>query len=312
MKTKMTLRILMILAIATGLSMTGCKKDTSTPPPDNTQSASLQQLSVDDNEVQNMSDETSNDAMNVMNGGSLKSGLFWPCNATVDSSNVVNDTLIYYITYNGKNCAETLIRTGQVRVKRQVNTYWPNPGAQVVLELIDFQVTRIATGKTRTFNGRHIFTNVSGGVLWNLATGMDAIIDRVEGHMTVTFDDGSQRFWQIARQRVFSIADTALVMTIDGFGTADGYSNLVTWGLERNGAQFYAPISQSVVHKQRCLFDPVSGIISYQIPSQSKSATVTFGYDDNNQLITNGDCPTKFRFDWQSDGNSGTVYLPLH
>jgi hypothetical protein len=47
------------------------------------------------------------------------------------------------------------------------------------------------------------------------------------------------------------------------------------------------------------------------IPSDDKQATITFGYDNNNQLILNGDCPTKYRVDWQKGSNSGTVYLFL-
>jgi hypothetical protein len=66
------------------------------------------------------------------------------------------------------------------------------------------------------------------------------------------------------------------------------------------------------VHRMACNFDPVSGIIHYAIPAYDKSATITFGYDSNNQLITNGDCPTKYRLDWQYNGNSGTFYLWLH
>ena len=312
MKAQTFLRLFVILLAAVTVSMTGCKKDETTPPPaGNTES--LQQLSVDDNNIQSISDENMNDAMNVVSGGNLKSSnMMWPCNATVDSSNVINDTVIYYITYNGLNCQENFYRTGQVVVKRPVGVMWIDAGATVRVDLINFHIVKVATGQSVTLNGSHLFTNVSGGHIWMLGFGMDALVHRVEGYMHATFDDSTTRTWYIARQRVFTGTWGALVLTIDGFGNAGGYNNLVTWGTNRNGEEFYAAINQSVVHTQVCNADPVTGIIHYAIPAADKSATITFGYDSNNQLITNGDCPTKYRLDWQYNGNSGTMYLWLH
>jgi len=100
-------------------------------------------------------------------------------------------------------------------------------------------------------------------------------------------------------------------MTIDGFGSEGEYSNLVMWGINRHGENFYIQIDQSVVHKQTCEWDPVSGIKVMSIPGDGKKSTVTYGYDDNNQPVTGNECPTRFRVDWQKGTHSGTIYLPL-
>ena len=312
MKTTSFFRFLLVLAVSAAVTMSGCKKDEPEPEPqDNTES--LQQLSVDDNNIQDISDENMNDAMTVVSGGQLKSSnMLWPCNATIDSSNVINDTIYYYITYDGLNCQETFYRTGQVVVKRPVGVKWITPGATVTVTQINFLITRVSTGKSVLLNGTHLFTNVSGGNIWMLGNGLDAIVHRVEGYMNATFDDSTTKTWQIARQRTLTGTMGEFIHSIDGFGEADGYSNLVTWGTNRNGEVFYAQINQTVVRKQVCNFDPVSGIIHYAIPAGDKSATITFGYDSNNQPVTNGDCPTKYRLDWQHNGNSGTIYLWLH
>lgn len=313
MKTNLIFRLLLVLAVTTTVILAGCKKDEPEPQPPST-TESLQQLSIDDNNIQSISDENMDDAMNVVSGGGpLKAtNMMWPCNATIDSTNVINDTITYYITYNGLNCSEKFFRTGQVIVKRRAGIPWIHEGATVSVQLIDFHITRVATGQTVTLNGTQLFTNVSGGNIWMLGYGLDALVHRVQGYMNATFDDSTTRMWYIARQRTLTGTMGALVMTIDGFGEADGYTNLVTWGVNRNGEPFYAQINEPVVHKQVCNADPCSGIIHYSIPVVDKSATITFGYDSNNQLITNGDCPTKYRLDWQFDGNSGTFYLWLH
>jgi len=313
MKTKAIFRLFLVLAAAITVSMTGCsKKDEPTPPPSGT-TESLQQLSKDDNNIQNISDENMNDAMSVVSGGNLKSSnMMWPCNATVDSANVVNDTMTYYITYNGLNCAGNFYRTGQVVVKRPMGVMWIQPGATVRVDMINFHIVKVATQESVTLNGSHLFTNVSGGHPWMLGYGLEALVHRVQGYMHANFDDSTTRTWYIARQRVLTGTMGTLVMTIDGFGEANGYSNLVTWGVNRNGEEFYGQINQPVVHTQVCNADPVSGIIHYEIPAGDKSATITFGYDNNNQPVANGECPTKYRLDWTYNGNFGTFFLFLH
>jgi hypothetical protein len=40
--------------------------------------------------------------------------------------------------------------------------------------------------------------------------------------------------------------------------------------------------------------------------------TSTFGYDDNHQPITGGECPTSFLVDWSEAGQTGTFFLELY
>jgi len=296
---------------AFGFFLSSCKKDKPNDPSGD--SASMQQLSKDEIQMEMASDEAMNDAEIILSGGSLKSTTLWPCNATIDSTGVVNDTITFYITYSGKNCLGNLERYGQVEVKRRVGEHWVQPGATVTIKLINFRVTVVYTGKSITLNGTKIFKNVSGGHIWQLFMGVPAIVHRVYGSVQATFDDNTTRIWNVARQRTFTLdAQQKFVMTIDGFGNADEYSNLVIWGTNRAGENFYTQITQSIVHKQRCNMDPCSGIKIHQIPSMEKSATITFGYNDQNEPIQGDECPTRFRVDWVKGSHSGTIYLELH
>ena len=314
MKTKNLFRLGFLLIAAMTLSFTSCKKDTTTTKKPAPNTESMQQLTVDENNVENASDQALNDVNTELTPSKLKSTENGgPCNADVHIGGVVNDTITITITYNGLNCSGTHLRTGQVILKKRFDEDWGLPGATVLVYLNNFKTTKVSNGKSLTLNGTKHYENVSGHYLWQL--GLDstvtAVVDRVWGSVTATFDDNTQRVWNIARQRTFTGSLINLVMTTDGFGTADSYSNLATWGTNRNGELFYSTISQSVVHKQHCDWNPCSGVITHEIPSVSKSATTTFGYNSNYQLITNGDCPTYYKLDWVFGPNSGTIYLPL-
>ena len=309
MKTNKLFLYALILVAASALVFTGCKKDKNQDL--NGDSSSLQQLSKDEINVVAASDEALNDANTLLSGGQLKSTQFLPCHATIDSTSVINDTITLYITYEGLNCPETVYRSGKVEIRKQVGTHWGQAGATVAVKLINFQRTRISNGKTVTLNGTKIFENVSGGFVWQLGNGVTSVVHRVTGNLQATFDDNTTRIWSIARQRVFTGTLENLVMTIDGFGSEGEYSNLVMWGINRHGENFYIQIDQSVVHKQTCEWDPVSGIKVMSIPGDGKKSTVTYGYDDNNQPVTGNECPTRFRVDWQKGTHSGTIYLPL-
>ncbi|NQV03113.1 MAG: hypothetical protein HQ542_10725 [Bacteroidia bacterium] len=311
MKTNHLFKLGLLMVAAFALAITGCQKDPVDPPPDENGSTSVQQISQDDNHLQKIDDDINLDIEIMMTGGGLKSTTWLPCNATIDSANVVNDTVTYYITYHGLNCPETLYRTGKVEVKKHVGTQWYMPGATVLVKIINLQITRVATQKTITINGVKTHKNVTGGLLVQLGYGINTIVHRTHGFMTVNFDDGTNRTWNIARRIVYTGTLGSFVIGVDGFGQVGEYTNLVTWGVARNGDQFYISVPQPVHYVQACNFNPVNGIQSIDIPSADKGATLTFGFDSNNQPVVPPACPTKYKLDWYHGQNSGTIFLWL-
>jgi hypothetical protein len=309
MKATGFMKFAMVLIAAAGLSLAGCQKEKQKD--NSSDSSSLQQLSQDDNFAENSSDEAMNDVNKFLSGGNLKSTDFWPCNATIDSTSVVNDTITYYITYNGLSCNGKVFRTGQVEVKKKVGTHWRDEGATVIVTFKDLLITRQSNGKSIKLNGTRTHQNLTGGTLWQLGNQYASIVYKTWGYMTVTFNDNTTRLWNIARQQTFTGTLGQLVMTVDGFGTEGNYNSLVVWGINRNGENFYTQISQPVVFREVCSWDPCSGVKIHQIPSMDKSATITFGYNSNNEPVQGDECPTKYRLDWQKGTNSGTVYLWL-
>jgi hypothetical protein len=311
MKSKKLFQLSFVLIALLGISLTGCKKDNLNQG--NNDNSSMLQLTTDEINVENAMNDAVSDAENVLSfgGSQLKSTNGWPCHASIDSSAIVNDTITLFINYEGLNCLGNRSRTGRIEIKKAVGTHWVQPGATVIFKYIGYSITHNASGKSTTFNGTISFKNVSGGYIMQLGHGVTSIVHRISGAMQMTFDNGTSRTWNVARQVTYTGTNNQLLMTIDGFGSAGGYTGLVTWGTNRNDEAFYTQITQSVVHKELCSWDPVSGIKIHQVPSASKSATITFGYDNNNLPVTGDECPTKYRVDWQKNGNSGTSYILL-
>lgn len=311
MKTKNLIQLAFILVSALSIALTSCKKDdldTGNANPDE-----LKQLSADENYVESIMNDAISDVSSVMsnNGGNLKSTEWLPCNATIDSLAVVNDTVTIYITYNGLNCNGTRNRTGKIEIQKKVGTHWEQAGATVVYKYINFTVTRLANNSTVTLNGTKNFVNVNGGHRWQVGSTIDSFVERISGNMQASFDNGTSRTWNVARQVTYTGTAGQLILTVDGLGTSGEYQNLAVWGTNRQGEEFFTQITQSVIHRQACEWDPVSGIKIHQIPSDNKSATITFGYNDNNEPIVGDECPTRYRVDWQRNNQSGTAYLTL-
>ena len=309
MKTKMIIRQAIIITMVSALSISsGCKKDNNE---DNTDTNSMQQLTKDEVAVDAATGDVLNDANKILSGASSKSLESFPCNVTVDSSSIVGDTITYAVTFNGLNCAGTFIREGNAVIKKNVNTHWKDMGATVKVTYVNLKITKVSSGKYLIFNGTKTFENVSGGLLIQLGSGVTSITHKISGAVQATFEDNTTRTWNIARQRIFTGTAGQYVITENGFGAADGYDNLVVWGTNRHGEIFYSQITQSVEFRQSCGWDPVSGIVIHQIPADNKKATVTYGFDDNNQAVTGTDCPTRYKVDWEKGTHSGTIYLQL-
>jgi len=311
MKTTKILKLSLGLVALTVFGMTSCKKDTTSNPGD-TNTASIQNLANDENQATSASDEALNDINTVLAGTSgLKSTQGLPCNATIDSMAIANDTMTYYVTYNGLNCAGNLNRTGQIEISKHIGTKWWQAGATVTYKFINFHVTHVKSQKSITLNGRKTYVNVTGGLIFMIPQFISSVTHKDSGYLNVTFDDNTTKFWNVRRQITYTKVNDKYVMTADGFGSADGYDNLVIWGVNRNSEQFYIQILQSVVFRQVCQFDPCTGQKKIMIPSGDKGATLTFGYDSDNQPVTGTDCPTKYKVDWYKGSNSGTLYLFL-
>lgn len=311
MKTKNLISLAAILVATIALTLTSCKKDDTGE--DKVSSATIEQVTADENEMDNIMSDAESDVSTVLvnNSGSLKSTASIPCNVTISTQAVVNDTITIYVTYNGLNCSGTRNRTGQIEIKMRAGTEFEMAGATVIFKYVDFTVTRVATNKSVTLNGTLTYVNVSGGHRWQVGTTIDSYVEKVFGAIQASFNNGVVLEWNVARQLTLTGVPGQFILAVDGFGESGAYQNLVAWGENQQGETFFGQITQSVIHRQACDWNPCSGVKIYSVPSEDKTATVIFGYNSNFQPIAGDECPTYYRIDWTHGNKTGTTFLPL-
>jgi hypothetical protein len=305
---KKQIALIAITAFALTLTFVACKKEASNGDSTSTE---ITKHSDDQSQFSGEVDAASNDAaFSVETSASLTGrgqGIQSVCNGTVVIDSISNPRTIT-ITYNGLNCLGTATRTGAIVVSMAQGIRWKDAGAAVTVSYQNYKITRVSDGKSITINGSETYTNVSGGLLYQLASLQSITHTITSSGLTVTFDNGTQRSWQVAKQRVFTY-NNGVVITSSGTHTDGAVTNIAEWGTNRFGNAFTTSTTAPLVIRQDCNFRLVSGEVRHVTPNVT--ATVTFGLDSSGNPVT---CPSGsfyFKLMWTGpNGGSGTVILP--
>jgi hypothetical protein len=197
------------------------------------------------------------------------------CDATITVDTASNPRTIT-ITYDGTNCRGNRTRTGVVVISIPKGERWRDAGAWVSVAIENLKITRISDGKTIVLNGTRTITNVSGGLLVDLAI-LGTITHTVSGSLSITFDNGTRQ-WNVAKERVFTYND-GIVMTTTGTHTDSlGNTNVAEWGTTRFGVEFESLISEPKVFRQDCDFRLVSGQNTI-LTDIGLTGVITYGLD---------------------------------
>lgn len=278
----------LIAFLATGLALGGCKKKDEVEEDD---AADQMQMAADESQETNESEASLNEANDaIFSTGLGKTGVVF--GATIDSASIAEKKII--INYAGNNKDGSRSRSGQITVELTTGNKWRDMGSVITVTYSNFKVTRNNDQKSVTFNGSITIANVSGGRVWETAN----VIHRAAGSLTITFDDGTQREWNIARKRTFTNSGSIQTVITEGEGSQGGFNNLVTWGTTRKGSVFYTQITQPVVFSSTCPGKPISGIKTHK--GIKREITVTFGTDSNGNAYTGTDCPYGAKIKWTS------------
>ncbi len=276
----MKIKILLVAALALSVSFISCKKNNDV---DNTD---LVTHSEDQSNFGNSIDDVSNDANTTIdnynafqgrpgdaNGTDGVTGI--PCGSTVQLDSTATLRRLTII-FNGPNCAGTRNRVGVVVMTMPLAQHWKDQSAVLTVNVQALKITRISDGKSITINGTWTVTNVTGGRLWQLASLGTIIHDINSAGVTVTFDNGSQRSWQVARRRTFTYS-AGINVSVTGTYTNGTTTGICEWGTNRFGQAFVTQITQPLVFRQDCDFRLVSGEVKHS--KLAANVVVTFGLD---------------------------------
>src|SRR6202051_3818989 len=220
MKANLIRRMAIAFCLLSCISIYSCKKDNSA-----SQDTTSANLSTDDNKQQQVSNEAdiiSNDANTTLNAesdfsGSNSSSVSLTgnteinsvggntnmsalinvhqliCDATV-TYDTANNQRIITIVYDGTNCWGNRTRFGKVIITLPLGQHWKDAGATANIVIDELKITRLRDSKSVVINGNKTYTNVSGGLLKDLAT-LQTITHTITGTMSIDFDNGTTRAW---------------------------------------------------------------------------------------------------------------------
>jgi len=330
MKTKILYRFVPIIALAA--IVFACNKSNNSTPAAGQSDADLQTQSDDQTRVSNENDAVINDVNATLSGqpgvtgASVKPAPGYQlgiatlgthdtiaslvCDAVVTMDTTANPYKIT-ISYNGSTkCASTRTRTGTVVISFPAGQKWHDAGAKVTVSIQNLKITRLIDNKSITLNGTHLYTNVTGGALLNLPNLPNGITHTVTSDdMSITFDNGSQRTWHVARQRHYSYSN-GLVISTTGTHTDGSTTGIAEWGTNRFGNTFVTAITQPLVITQACSLRLTAGEVKLIRPELT--TTVTFGLDATGAATS---CPGTgsyyFKLVWVgAAGKTYTFILP--
>ncbi|HYF33259.1 MAG TPA: hypothetical protein VD993_19170 [Chitinophagaceae bacterium] len=301
-------RIVPVLILAAVTTFTACKKNTES---DNNTEASKH--ADDQNIVSNQFNAIATDINIALEtspafSGKVQGALGTICDATIAYDSVSNPRTLT-LTYDGSlTCHPAWKRTGTVIVSMAQGVQWKNAGASITVTYQNVKITRIQDNKSITISGAKTFTNVTGGLLYNLAA-LQTIIHTVSsGGMSIKFDDNTARNWKVARKHTFTY-DGGVVLSITGNHTEGNTTGVAEWGVNRFDHTFTTSITQPLVIRQDCSFRLTGGQVKHD---GIGTATATFGL---NASGTPTSCPGLglyyMKLSWTGPGgNTYTAILP--
>jgi len=322
----------LMMAASLSLFLFACKKDSSSS--NNTPTnAQLQTQSDDQSRVSNETDAAFDDVNTSINGQASVTGasdaapirygvavqggtahdtvksLICDAVVTIDTIDATHNITI---TYNGGNCQLTRIRTGSVVISWTKGAKWSTAGTSFTVTFNNLKITRVADSKSIILNGTHTYTNVSGGNIFNLnANSTSPIVHTISSsNMSITFDDGSQRNWSIARQRSYSY-NNGIVLTTTGTHSDGANAGISEWGSNRFGTPFSVQIKTGLSIAQSCSWQLTAGEVL--LTNEQGSTDITFGLNSSGQAIS---CPIGtgvyyYKLVWTGKtGKTFTITLP--
>lgn len=268
-------------------TIVSCKKNADDTVVDFATESSVQ--TEDQNYIANENDNLANDVVAIVDNYNVLTGrtnnLFPPpCDATITVDSISTPKKVT-LTFNGSTCNPLRTRTGTVVVTMPTQGKWRDAGAEIILSIQNVKITRTRDNKSIVINGTQLIKNISGGLIRNLAT-LNSITHTItSNNMSITFDNNTQRNWNIAKRRVFTY-NNGIVITTTGTATIDGISGTAEWGTNRFGNAFVTAITQPLVVRQDCNFRLTEGQVTHN--KLAATLTVTFGLDANGNVTT---CP---------------------
>lgn len=299
---------LSIIALASGLMFTSCKKKKAFKEEDGQSSTDNRNVQTEnDNAISNINDIVSSSSLKGKNAGAFnaKGVTGTITDAVIDSVNISTGSILITFngtTYNNRN------RTGSIRLTLIdfPNKEWKDAGAVMRVDFIGYKVTRASDGKYVIVNGSQNLVNVSGTTWWDLlfTSQHSSIVTEVKeaGGLNITFDDGKTAVYNINRRVTYAwISGLNFSCTAEGIGSSGDLSSLENYGTTRDGDTFTSQVTTPIVWNVTCgWWAPVQGAVNIKVEDKDFDLKCTFAVDKdgNPQAVAPNSCAYGWKVEW--------------
>lgn len=278
----------------------GCAKETTIKVSTTSNSSSQSIIAADELTLSNEFEQAVDDAIIALSNH----------NASIAGASV--DSLspnVYEIDYFGNEANGTKKRSAGDSIHLN-SSAWGTPGASATLTLGDinnkaYEVSFSNNNTSVTLTGKATITNISGGLLQNLAAG-DSMMVHIKASISYTYNDNASVVqlytWNFNIMRSFTKSDSTINAGTRGDTAINGFANVKSWGLNRYGTGTYSSITATImqnISNQSLAYNPLSG--AEIIENISEPMLCTYGVNKQGNPVNNG-TPYGFIITWTNNG----------
>ncbi|NJN27486.1 MAG: hypothetical protein HC819_16690 [Cyclobacteriaceae bacterium] len=213
------------------------------------------------------------------------------------------------VSFDGSNCIDVYKRYGSIDMYLVNGKDWKDKDAVISVVYSNFLSERNNKREDRKLpsailiNGTELITNLSGGDMDEFDNGTIDFLQRryVGKNLTVEYNNsGYPRSINTIIMREFINTGDEIQMITNGDGKVDNYENVVEWGLDSEGKEFWNVIEEPIVKKlcnRRWLM--VDGIKTKYFRKKAARSKI-YGVDENGNEVN--DCNSfGFKEEWTNE-----------
>lgn len=243
-----------------------------------------------DDKISNALDKVNNEISGFVGG---RKAFENECGITVTT--VSGSYKSFSIVFNQTQCTLAEKKSGTITVNLVSGNRYRDLGAKWEVMYENYTIEK--DNKKLVLNGKHTVENLTGGLPRLINSTKSTVSFLItSNNMKVKLDTLGEKTWNLSRKQSWEIDSTGILsFTLEGKGNADGYTNLVVWGVNRASEKFYTQITSPIIFTSKCTLSR---------PSSGERKHTLVKANNGNIIITDG-------FKYNSDGCANGYYITI-
>lgn len=225
------------------------------------------------------------------------------CGLDLDTALVYKGIL--HLVYNGNSC-RGVSRSGEILVT--IMDYplkkWKNAGTTLKIDFVKYKATWLSDGKSVQIDGTEYLLNESGKTWYDLQfLNVPSCVQILSGeNLKVSYGGTNDAKYHVNRRMEYSYSKTSKTTSclVNGLETAEGESEVESWGLNRDGESFATKVVSGMIWKTGCgAMAPVDGELKIKMGNKAHTLNCFFAVDkEGNETNADSPCPYGWQVKW--------------